>query len=70
MFDRIAGKQLFSMGYETDPNWHLAAGARPRRRVPVFATVSALALAGVAWGLVLHPMKLRAAQIKNCSHLA
>ncbi len=72
IFDRIAGKQLFSMGYETDPNWHLSAGppGAPRRRGPVFATVSALALAGVAWGFVLHPMKLRAAQIKNCSHLA
>jgi Sulfotransferase family len=70
LFQRIAGKQLFAMSYETDPNWHLAAGAPPRRRGLVFATVSALALAGVAWGLVLHPMKLRAAQIKNCSHLA
>ncbi len=73
IFDRIAGKQLLAMGYETDPNWHLAAGppgAPPRRRGLVFATVSALALAGVAWGLVLHPMQLRAAQIKNCSHLA
>ncbi len=74
IFDGIAGKQLFAMGYETDPNWHLAAsppGAPPRRRRLVLATMAAaVALAGVAWGLVLHPMQLRAAQVKNCSHLA
>jgi Sulfotransferase family len=73
LFHRIAGKQLFAMGYESDPNWHRAAAPQgtPRRRGLVVAAVSAaIALAGVAWGLVLHPMKLRAAQIKNCSHLA
>jgi hypothetical protein len=73
LFHRIAGKQLFAMGYETDPSWHRTAAplGTPRRRGLVVAAVTAaIALAGVAWGLVLHPLKLRAAQVKNCSHLA
>jgi len=68
------GKQLFAMGYETDPNWYTTAASpvrATRRKGVVFAGVSlAVALVGVAWGLVLHPMKLRADQVKNCSHLA
>src|SRR5262249_10332134 len=74
LFHGIAGKQLFAMGYETDPNWHMAPappGTPRRRKGLVFATVSvAVALAGVAWGLVLHPMKLRAEQVKNWPALA
>jgi hypothetical protein len=73
LFRRIAGKQLFEMGYETDPNWHRAARPQgtPSRRGQVVAAVSvAIVLASVAWGLFLHPLKLRADQVKNCSHLA
>src|SRR5262249_7613525 len=43
LFHGIAGKQLFAMGYETDPKWHRAPappGTVPRRRGLVFATVS------------------------------